>query len=197
MTTSSKERVLVFSAGGPSPRATNATVPATAINIAINSFVFINARAFPGFMDVQSPVLNKGETGINNRPRGHTTGGKEESDQVAAIPLIERCGSRRTKDGLRRKRDGFNCGLRKKLNRSGGQKLQIVLRSVLRGDGRQSAAGVRPIFDHAAFAFAMLAMTAAFRNPAFLGCEICFARHQRCLRDDQRDAKQDGEQAFH
>lgn len=64
----------------------------------------------------------------HNAPDGHTTGGEEESDDVAAIPLIKRRSDWRLGEKMGKSGGRLDSRLRQNLKGYGGQKLPIVLR---------------------------------------------------------------------
>ncbi len=130
-------------------------------------------------------------------PSGHTTGVEEESDQVAAIPLVERCRRRRTNGRGERKRNGRSRRFRQKLNYNCSRKLPIRPGNAARRS-RWRLFRVGIILGRAAGSLlARTAMAAALGSARLLVGEIGRPGERGSLRHYQRNAEYDGKQTSH
>jgi hypothetical protein len=126
---------------------------------------------------------------------------EEESDQIAAIPLVKRRRRRETNGKRRRKRDGFGSRFRQKLNYNRGRKLPVSPGKAARGRHWRPLSRTGIIFGCAAGPSvtrpAMTAMATALGCARLLASKISARVNESRLRHHQRNAEKYGKQTFH
>lgn len=130
-------------------------------------------------------------------PRGHTTGVKEESDQVSAVPLVKRRGEGRIPGRQKRKNRLQVRRLRHALNDRCGQKLPVILRDAVRRDRRHLEREIRAVFRRAARAAATVTMAATVGNACFSVRQVPRSRQESGLPENQRNTEQRGKPFLH